>query len=152
MVVYKKRGSISLWPLRWRAALCLHLTPVYVSLDVLPSRASLKIMGYFAGFVGSIGPGAAIASGSGGYFPSLHLVCGLPEGSRSDRRRQWGTGDVTAESDGGANFPCSGVALACCVLSGSGRWSAVVGKNKNMGKEEDKRQQRIGGGAPQKAA
>jgi hypothetical protein len=38
-----------------------HLTPVYVSLEALPSKASLRMTGYLPAFVGSTIPGAAIA-------------------------------------------------------------------------------------------
>jgi len=38
----------------------LQRTPVYASLDGFPNSASLRIMGYLPGFVGSIGPGFAI--------------------------------------------------------------------------------------------
>lgn len=37
-----------------------HLMPVYVSFDGLPSKASLRITGYWPTFVGSKTPGAAI--------------------------------------------------------------------------------------------
>ena len=38
-----------------KAGRYLHRTPVYASLEDLPSRASLRITGYFPGLVGSIG-------------------------------------------------------------------------------------------------
>jgi hypothetical protein len=37
-----------------------HLMPVYVSLDGLPSKASLRITGYWPTLVGSKTPGVAI--------------------------------------------------------------------------------------------
>lgn len=40
--------------------------PVYVSLEGLPNNASLRMTGYWPGFVGSKSPGAAIAGGMSG--------------------------------------------------------------------------------------